>query len=164
MAASAAYADARSDHWARLDRLLWNNDAPAARRIYSLVDPGHAKPRRKRASRWRDRNSAQRGCCSKCRRNGRQIPACCTNVCAGYGGLTATKTPTIFSNMRLTNSASPKPGGTNGRLWCAARWTGAITGSPIASPSITEQTERQGQLSAGGIPCRLAGLAVSRSA
>jgi len=29
----------RGDHWARVDRLLWNGDATAARRIYSLVDP-----------------------------------------------------------------------------------------------------------------------------
>jgi soluble lytic murein transglycosylase len=29
----------RDDHWARLDRLLWNQDAANARRLYSLVDP-----------------------------------------------------------------------------------------------------------------------------
>ena len=28
----------RDDHWARLDRLLWNNDSVGARRMYSFVD------------------------------------------------------------------------------------------------------------------------------
>ncbi len=29
---------ARDDHWARLDRLLWNNDSVGARRMYSFAD------------------------------------------------------------------------------------------------------------------------------
>ncbi|HZH26324.1 MAG TPA: lytic transglycosylase domain-containing protein [Azospirillaceae bacterium] len=30
------------DHWARLDRLLWDNDDAAARRVVPFVPPGHA--------------------------------------------------------------------------------------------------------------------------
>ncbi|MDE1147951.1 MAG: lytic transglycosylase domain-containing protein [Azospirillaceae bacterium] len=30
-----------ADHWARLDRLLWDNDEDAARRMLPIVDPGH---------------------------------------------------------------------------------------------------------------------------
>ncbi|MDZ5648024.1 lytic transglycosylase domain-containing protein [Nitrospirillum sp. BR 11828] len=30
-----------ADHWARLDRLLWENDEDGARRMLPIVDPGH---------------------------------------------------------------------------------------------------------------------------
>ncbi|MGE3622360.1 MAG: transglycosylase SLT domain-containing protein [Bdellovibrionales bacterium] len=35
----AAYLD-RGDYWARLDRLLWANNAGEAKRLYNMVDPG----------------------------------------------------------------------------------------------------------------------------
>ena len=147
----------------RLDRLLWDGQADAARRMLPLVSADYRAVGGSAAGARRRRRQCRAAWSPKCRQQLRTDPGSPSRRRAGGARRTATTTPPALLLARSDNPVRPASGGASG--WLVARRLLAAGNPrhrlPAGAPAGLDR--RQG-LFRGGIPVRLHRAALPQGA